>query len=254
MNVVFDIGATRTRVAAVKDGQVAEPLVGDTPQNFDEAMALLRDRIRQASAGEEVAAVAGGVPGDIVDGRIVGDTPYLPQWDGGDIAGFLQGSFPGARIRVINDGESAALGEARTGAGRGYARVAYVGLGTGIGGDLCVQGALQVRDFKVGKQIMSGGQTLESLIGGHAVKERFGHGWEVLAPREYAEVLDTLAEGLTKAAEYWKPDITVLGGGISFARPSFLEDIRAKVPGLRLELALHKEGSGLWGASELLSD
>jgi len=255
MKLVFDIGGSHMRVAPVLSDKVGKPLAADTPHNFAEGMQLLCRLVEQAADGQKVDAIAGGSAGNIVDGRVDGDMPNLPLWDGKDIGGALRAHFSNSLIIIDNDGLVGTLGEARLGAGKGFERVAYVCIGTGIGGGLCVDGTSQPRgEFKVGWQVMDAqGHTLEQLVGGRGAKEHYGKRWEHLDPVQYAEALDILAEGLRGAATHWRPDIIVLGGKIPFVHDDFLSQLVRRLPQHRLALAAFGDQSVLWGALTLLS-
>ena len=62
-----------------------------------------------------------------------------PGWTGFNLARILA-DRPDAPFAVDTDVNAAAVAEARLGAGRGARAVAYVTVGTGIGGGLCVDG------------------------------------------------------------------------------------------------------------------
>ena len=70
-------------------------------------------------------------------GRIL-RTPK-PGWSGADLAGPL-GRAAGCPVAIETDVNGAALAEARWGAGQGAASLAYLTIGTGIGGGLLLDG------------------------------------------------------------------------------------------------------------------
>ncbi|MEX2013921.1 MAG: hypothetical protein WD896_01030 [Parcubacteria group bacterium] len=109
--IVFDLGATNTRVARVADGAIGEVLKVLTPENRDGWPAHLLGLINQVS-GEGAEEIVGGVAG-------------IREREA------LAGAFPGARI--YNDALMSGLGEAIYGAGKNEEVVGYIGLGTGIG-------------------------------------------------------------------------------------------------------------------------
>lgn len=140
----FDIGGTRLKAAVVtRDGQVLDERVVETArQSFDVVLDVLlglgHDYIR--GLGTRPAAVGVALPG-IVEADF--GCRYLP----GKVVG-VQG-FPlcqnlreefGTPVRCTNDGEAAVLAEWRFGAARGYADVAGVTLGTGIGTGVILNG------------------------------------------------------------------------------------------------------------------
>ena len=86
---------------------------------------------RKACAGEEpIEAVAGGFPGVVADG-VIYFAPNLPAWKGVALAAELS-RVVGAPAKVHNDADLAALGEAVSGAGKGFRVVVYAGIGTAL--------------------------------------------------------------------------------------------------------------------------
>ncbi len=79
-------------------------------------------------------------PLDMARGRV--QNPYtLPTWDDAPIMDYLHARFglPGV---LLNDAQSAALGEYWNGAGRGVENLIYITVGTGIGGGIILGGKL----------------------------------------------------------------------------------------------------------------
>jgi glucokinase len=65
--------------------------------------------------------------------------PNLPDWRDVQLRDILSEQLQ-RRVVVGNDGNAAALGEAMFGAGQHYGHVIYVGLGTGVGGGIVIDG------------------------------------------------------------------------------------------------------------------
>lgn len=65
----------------------------------------------------------------------------LPAWENVPLASLLEETL-GAQTLVDNNARVAALGEARSGAGRGERHVVYIHLGTGLGGGIIIDGRL----------------------------------------------------------------------------------------------------------------
>ena len=85
-------------------------------------------------------------------------------------------------MAIDNDANTAALGEALAGAGRGLSPVFYVTLGSGIGGGLVIDGTIYhgalPTEAEIGHiRLNQAGETLESRCSGWAVDRRL---------REYA--------------------------------------------------------------------
>ncbi|MCC6625938.1 MAG: ROK family protein [Chloroflexi bacterium] len=82
-----------------------------------------------------------GFSGPVDAGGVVLSSPRLAGWEQAPLASLLEDRL-GAPALVDNDARVAALGEARYGAGRGERNLAYVHLGTGLGGGLVFDGRL----------------------------------------------------------------------------------------------------------------
>ncbi len=139
----IDLGGTHVRAARVAgDGRIlaARRLFTSTAgpravtRQIEELVADLRD--------ESTLAAGVGVPGaiDAAEGRVL-NIPALDGWGGFALADRLS-DVSGLPCFLENDAKAAALGEWRAGAGRGCANLAYVTVGTGIGGAMIVDGRL----------------------------------------------------------------------------------------------------------------
>jgi glucokinase len=104
--------------------------------------ALVKDL--SAGTASRVAAVGVGVPG-MVDLQ-TGTTRFLPnmttQWRDVPVATIL-GQRLGCPIRLLNDARTATLGELKYGHGRSVRSLAFLTIGTGIGGGIVIDGKLR---------------------------------------------------------------------------------------------------------------
>jgi len=146
--VGIDVGGTKCLGVVVSDdGQVIAEQRRPTPRGPDSLRALidtlaeLADDLRGGSEAELPVGV--GVPGLVTRAGVLRAAPNLDGVADFDVAGLL-GARLGRRVAVSNDATCAALAEHRAGAGRGFADVVLVTLGTGIGGGLVLQGELQL--------------------------------------------------------------------------------------------------------------
>jgi glucokinase len=116
------------RLSTAKDGPVA------VTGQIEALIAELRE--------PDTAAIGVGVPGaiDAASGRVL-NIPALAGWAGFPLVERLlvASCLP---CTLENDAKVAALGEWRAGAGQGCANLAYVTVGTGIGGGIIVDGRL----------------------------------------------------------------------------------------------------------------
>jgi len=148
--LVAELGATSTSVGlADLGGQMLRHY--EEPSDIADGPAVILGRIEElfdelvASLPQGRSAVWGvgvGVPGPVefATGRPV-SPPIMPGWDGYDIRSRLAARY-GAPVWVDNDVNLMALGELRSGLGRGERDLIYVKVGTGIGAGLISGGLL----------------------------------------------------------------------------------------------------------------
>lgn len=255
-NLGFDIGATHMRITELRENGIGPVLRINTPSDAAEAVDAFMDLT--ASFGPEIETVIGGVAA-IVDeeGSIVTAT-NLSHWNGFPFARSL-GQRLHAPVRLRNDAELAALGEAVYGVGKDARSVAYIGVGTGVGTAFVEEGAIRAhssdgesRDTVI---TLSSGGTLEERIGGHALALRFGVSPENLARKEWDELTPLLAEGIENAMRLWEPEVVVLGGSLMNEEDGFrLADVvkalekRVRKAPPPIAVAALGDSSGLYGA------
>ena len=83
-----------------------------------------------------------GMPGLLdMDNGIVISSPNLPKWNGLNIKEIIK-KQTGLDVKLNNDANVAALGEARFGAGKSYSDLIMITLGTGVGGGIVINNHL----------------------------------------------------------------------------------------------------------------
>lgn len=261
MYLVFDIGASNTRLAFSKDGRSFYDIKKySTPKHYAKGLVLIREFVGGFS---KVKGGAGGIAGSIdKKNQAIFKAPNLPDWSGrrfaGDLAKILR-----AKIAIENDTALAGLGEATHGPGKGKGIVAYVTVSTGINGALIIEGKLDptAYGFEIGHQIIQDNKTLEYFVGGASLKRRYKKSpEEILASKQGKTVVDNLSIGLVNTILHWSPEILVLGG--SQMNSIKILDIKKYVtkrlhifPRLpEIKKAALGDKSGLVGALELLKN
>jgi glucokinase len=78
----------------------------------------------------------------------------IEGWSEFDLGGWIHG-LTGLPVRVDNDANVAALGEAQKGAGRGHNPVFYVTLGSGVGGGLSCMVRFTTAQFRVKPRLVT---------------------------------------------------------------------------------------------------
>jgi len=143
-------------------------------------------------------------------------------------------------VLIENDTALAGLGEAMFGAGRGVEIVAYHTISTGVGGVKIESGAVDAASvgFEPGHQVLDIDRTilgmditptLENLVSGTALEQRFGMKARDIPQSDtvWDELAEYLAQGLHNTILYWSPDVIVLGGAMILGNPAIpLEAIR----------------------------
>lgn len=263
MYLLFEVGGTKTRIGFSQDGKnLHSSQIIPTPQDFEQFIPKLKEITTVLSKGLSIKAIAGGVPG-VLDPKkaVLVSCPHVPRWIGKPLKETLQDIFA-VPVFLENEAALGGLGEAVFGAGKGLEIVAYVTVGTGIGGSRIVSGKIDAKafGFEPGHQVISlEGLEFEQLISGTALEKEHGMPSEQISdPIIWDEAAKRLALGLTNTIVHWSPNILVLGGGLMQKIP--LERIRVyirqylKIFPTPPELALSKLGelAGLYGALEYI--
>ncbi len=232
MYVVFDIGGTKTRVAISSDLVVIEKSVKfNTPSSFAEGIKKIAQEIQKLT-DKKPLAIAGGIRGILNEDKtgIVNDAT-LSKWAGKSVVAELQKHF-NVPVYLENDAAIAGVGEAVFGAGKGLEIIAYHTVSTGVGGVKIENGEIDSAHFgfEPGHQVLDIDRTilgddisptLENLVSGTALEQRFGvKAYEI--PQSdvvWDELAEYLAQGLLNTILYWSPDAIVLGGSMIIGDP-----------------------------------
>lgn len=237
--VVDDAGRilTETRFPTVTPERVVKTLVGTIEAAVPRGAAI--GGVGIASFGPVVVDPASP---DV--GRMLA-TPKA-GWTGFNLTQAIKAALA-TPVVIDTDVNAAALAEQTLGAGRGLHTVAYVTVGTGIGGGLVVDG----RTLKGGLHPEIGhlfvrrasedthpsgcnfhADCVEGLTAGPALRARLG-GWSLEeAPEVRALVCNYLGQLCASLLLAWSPQKIVLGGGV-MAAPGLVSEIEAR---MRLEL------------------
>lgn len=238
--VTFDIGGTKTRVAVSKDlDSLGEHTSFRTPVKFEEGIEKLIEAAESLGA-KDVKGVAGGVRGFLNEERTcIENDSVLTKWVGKDLQIALHKKLK-APVFIENDTAVAGVGEANYGAGKDMEIVAYHTVSTGVGGAKIEDGVIDDASvgFEPGHQILDIDRTilgddieptLENLVSGTAVEQRFGvKAYEIpQSDMLWRELAGYLAQGLRNTILYWSPDAIVLGGSMIIGDPRIeIDDIR----------------------------
>jgi len=212
------------------DGTIVEMKKVDTPVSFERGLALLIQTMTELREGREVTGAVVGIAGILYpDRRSLIYSPHLTGWEKQDFSVALEAAL-GIPVMLENDAAIGALGEAIQGAGAGSPIVAYVAVGTGIGGARIVDGRIDrnVFGFEIGHQYLSHGDgtEFEHLVSGSAVESSLHMpAKDVIDPAVWRAHSKTFSYGLYNTLLHWSPDCLVLGGSLMRNNGMRVEDI-----------------------------
>jgi len=160
--VGVDVGGTKVAAGLVDcsgkiHAQSRMPMVASDAALGLAAVAAVIDELQRMSPGRDrIRPIGICAPGPLnpTTGMII-NPPNLPGWHKYPLADEIRRLYPGAKVKIDNDANAAALAEAKWGAGRGYPNVFYGTIGTGIGTGIVFDG------------IVYHGRTGSATEGGH---------------------------------------------------------------------------------------
>jgi glucokinase len=254
--VGIDIGGTKIAAALVRRNggcelfrEVATP-VSDGPLAIMNAVMDLTRVLLEAAArrGWDIVGIGIGTAGQIntQTGIVTYAVDTIPGWAGTEIADQICDRF-GLKVAVENDVNAMAIAEMQFGAGHNLQSALYVGVGTGIGGALILDGRLwhgahwsagelghMVAAWD-GDRMCNCGQAghLEAYAAGPAIARRYCQlaGWpespdlravasaaakgDRLAIQAIAEGAHILGVVLAGLVDVFDPQALIVGGGVA---------------------------------------
>ncbi len=183
--LVVDVGGTHVKLLATGMKDPIEIVSGPTLT----PRVMIR-KIKAALKNQSYDVVSMGYPGPVVHGQPLREPHNLGKgWVGFD----FRKAF-GKPVRIINDAAMQALG------GYSGGRVLFLGLGTGLGSAMIVDGIVQ--PMELAHLPYNGGKTYEDYLGLRGLERLGRKKWE----RKVTKIVAELREAL-------EPDTIVLGGG-----------------------------------------
>ncbi len=242
MNITFDIGGTNLRAGLFSDDHtLVKKIIKPTPVRYVEGLSLMvglvEDLRRESEEIHGIAVASCGVLDRKVGKVLI--NPNLPGWNGALICSDLS-LATNTRVVLENDAGAAGLGEAHFGAGKGIHIVAFLTIGTGIGGTRIVNGAIDANTwgFEPGHQIINVDTMdeavdgfisgwLESYASGAAFEKRYGISAKTCTDASiWKDFAKHLAAGVVNVIVLWSPDIVILGGGVLKSAEKFMPFVR----------------------------
>jgi polyphosphate glucokinase len=197
--LVIDVGGT-----SIKMGMSARDERLKVPSGPELTAAKMVAAVRQATDGWKYDVISIGYPGPVVQGKPAEEPKNLASgWVGYD----YKQAF-GKPVRIVNDAAMQALGTYRGG------RMLFLGLGTGLGSALVVEGLLQ--PLELAHLSYRNGRTYEDYVGLRGYKRLGRKRWQ----HHVEKVVAALKHGL-------QADSVTLGGGQT-------KHLSALPPGVRL--------------------
>lgn len=263
MILVFDLGATNTRLALSSDGvHLGKTLILPTqtdsegPHDFIQAV--------NSFIGEtKIQHIAGGIAGTIDrEAGILIESPNLPGWTNVPIGSMLEKAC-GVKPKLENDVALVGLGEVISYSRSGI--TIYVTVSTGVNGARFVDGQIDrsTYGFEAGRELIPTAKgelkSLEELIGGRALQARYGRLPSTIDdPFVWEAEAGYLALGLYNMMLMWSPKTIILGGSmmrdinidVVAKKMALLPKVFPELPKLR-KAELGSLG-GLYGGLELI--
>jgi len=225
----------------------------------------LGERVSKIIQKNKVNAIGVGYGGpvDHQTGEVI-TSHQVQGWSGYPLARWLQ-ELTAVPVVVENDANTAAFGEALRGAGRGYSRVFYVTLGSGVGGGYVIDeeiyhgnkpGEVEIGHIRLDRK----GTILENRCAGWAVDKKIRNyikrnpecimaeivgskqegearflikaiqNGDEGAEKILRETAETFAFGLSHAIHILNPEIIILGGGLSLLGDPLVKAVVEKLP------------------------
>ena len=260
VRIGIDIGGTEVKIGLVDVHQkllASASLPTESNRPAAEIIAAIGERTlallaEQGIAIEQCMGVGVGVAGTV--NRKTGVVTYSNnlRWSNVPLSRLLGEALP-LPIKIANDADCAALGEAAAGAGRGYQNVVMVTLGTGVGGGVIMDGEI-VSGSELGHMvIVENGEPctcgrrgcLEAYASATALKRDAERATgkrlnpeEIFAAASGGDpalkaVTDNytrrLGTGIVNITNIFRPQLILLGGGVSQQGEALIAPIRETV-------------------------
>jgi glucokinase len=251
--LAVDFGGTKTDIAvATADGQILrrERTAIDHSKtaeaNVEYAFARARSLMGWAEAeyGTPCLAAAIASPGVVREDRI-DLAPNVAGWSQLRLPDAARESLGLESITIGNDVNFATIAEHRAGALHGISSGVYLGLGTGVGAGIIINGAIVEGTNGIAGEFgyLPWGEagTFEEIIGGRAIETRATQAGRATLPASdilavksgllshvAGQALDAIAAAIETFALILDPERIVLGGGVTEA-PDLIRDLQQRL-------------------------
>lgn len=235
MNLIaIDIGGTTIKIATWINQKLKMAFTIDTPDNLDTFYEELIDAVKEIKANHNIDGVAISFPGAVnkATGVIEGASalPYIHNFK---IVPELEKRF-GLPVSIENDANCAALAEITDGAAKGCSSMAFLVIGTGVGGSIIINNQIwhgtHLYGGEFGFMIIDGKQ-LSELASPVTMAKRYNKKTgkdfdgktvfeladtdDPVAQEERGKLLHALAVAIFNIQHSFDPKKIIIGGGIS---------------------------------------
>ena len=246
-----DVGGTKMLAGTLsRDGTIGRTIEVPTPTNGAEPFLTELASVVEDLMADGAGAIGVGVPMNIDRKTGIGLRAVNLPLASLDLVGWLRERF-GVPVGVENDGNAIALAEWRLGAARGTTDAIALGLGTGVGGGVILDGRLYRGWAELGHMVVvadgppcqgncHGRGHLEAVTSGEAAErvavELWGEGADARQLVKAASEGDEAAREATDRIGHYvgvaigsltnifAPDVFVLGGGFGLAAWELLRE------------------------------
>ncbi len=240
MFISIETGGTNTRVATSKNlKDIKDYRIFSTRKNFNLGIKKITNTVEEMTLQSQIKGFAFGLHGiiDTKKNKLI-KSPHLKEWTNKPIFELLSKKFK-CPVFIQNDTALAGLGEAVFGAGKKYKIVAYLAIGTGIGGARIINKQIDqsAQGFEPGHQIVRlNGKyfpncrqkgCLESYVSGKTFYQRYK-----IKPENcnnvkiWQDFAKNFSQGVINTIVFWSPHVVIIGGSFSKKGRIFFSPLR----------------------------
>lgn len=219
MKIIFDIGATTTRIASIsEEGSLGIIERYPTPKIYSDGLEQIIQKVRLITKETKLESVVGGITGSFnEDNSSFRHYGAIKDWSDKPFKKDLESSF-NCPVFIHNDAELGGIGESVYGAGKEFQSFIYMTIGTGVGGAWIQnqKASTLISNFEPGKQIVNFelGTTFEEISGKNIIAKT-GHQASDLETKILWKIVEPiLTVGLYNSFLHWPSEAIILGGGV----------------------------------------
>ena len=262
--MVLDVGGTAIK-SAVYDPDLQENSgltdIAETPTEaflggehvVKKILSVVRENGARHGFGRIGISTAGEV--DPSSGTVIHANHNIPGYTGTPLAQIVSETF-GLPVKVENDVNAAAIGEACFGAGRGIPDFVCLTYGTGVGGAIYLGG---YEKYASATALVNKARNMDpSLDSGRKIFERMG---EPAVKALVDEWIEEIVYGLVTIVHVMNPACVILGGGImeqsyvtENVKTRLMQNIMPAFRGVQVRKAALGNRAGLLGAASLFQE